>query len=463
LKGILVAKTPKSTKTSEDQEALDNATPATDRPQDDIEDAEVIGETSAGGPAAAGTPWTSGGAVPPRDIPEPATEDAASEAPTDAIDLTENAPEGEATEAAEEEVLLAEGEVSEPETGPKDDAADNTPTPPPAGAQRGASGFAGLVAGGLIAGILGFGAAQYANGGWPFATGDDPVGEAMTAQNTRIEDLSAQLAAAESEIATLQSDTSAADSAGQLQSSIDGLESSLSEATDQIAALTGRVDALEKMAPGDSAAAAEAAAAAYERELADMRAMLDAELAKIQDNQAAAEELQAQAAENAQAASARAALSRIMAALDTGQPFGDSLFDLTTATDTEAPPALAAVADEGVPTLGALQEAFPDAARAALDAAVRQAVADGTMGRGEAFLRVQLGTRSLEPKEGDDPDAILSRAEAYLHNGRLDDALTEVASLPEAAQPAMADWVAMAETRRDAIAAGSALADSLNQ
>ncbi len=407
-----MAKTPKSTKTSEDQEALDNATPATDRPQDDIEDAEVIGETSAGGPAAAGTPWTSGGAVPPRDIPEPATEDAASEAPTDAIDLTENAPEGEATEAAEEEVLLAEGEVSEPETGPKDDAADNTPTPPPAGAQRGASGFAGLVAGGLIAGILGFGAAQYANGGWPFATGDDPVGEAMTAQNTRIEDLSAQLAAAESEIATLQSDTSAADSAGQLQSSI---------------------------------------------------AMLDAELAKIQDNQAAAEELQAQAAENAQAASARAALSRIMAALDTGQPFGDSLFDLTTATDTEAPPALAAVADEGVPTLGALQEAFPDAARAALDAAVRQAVADGTMGRGEAFLRVQLGTRSLEPKEGDDPDAILSRAEAYLHNGRLDDALTEVASLPEAAQPAMADWVAMAETRRDAIAAGSALADSLNQ
>jgi hypothetical protein len=87
----------------------------------------------------------------------------------------------------------------------------------------------------------------------------------------------------------------------------------------------------------------------------------------------------------------------------------------------------------------------------------------GEIGRGEAFLRTQLGTRSLEPQEGDDPDAILSRTEFALNNGRIAEALDELSAMPDAAQPAMTDWIDRAQTRLAALEAGSALAQDLNQ
>lgn len=84
------------------------------------------------------------------------------------------------------------------------------------------------------------------------------------------------------------------------------------------------------------------------------------------------------------------------------------------------------------------------------------------MDRVSAFFRTQLGTRSLEPKEGDDPDAILSRAEAALKAGQLDTALAELAAMPEAGQPALAPWIASANARRDALAAATELSQQLN-
>jgi hypothetical protein len=79
-----------------------------------------------------------------------------------------------------------------------------------------------------------------------------------------------------------------------------------------------------------------------------------------------------------------------------------------------------------------------------------------------AFLRAQLGVRSLEPREGDDADAILSRAEAALAEGRLGDALAEIETLPEGARAAMSGWAAEATARRDALAAAEALSAELN-
>jgi hypothetical protein len=112
----------------------------------------------------------------------------------------------------------------------------------------------------------------------------------------------------------------------------------------------------------------------------------------------------------------------------------------------------------GVATLAELSAAFPEAARAALTAA-REASGESE-GLG-GFLRTQLGVRSLEPQEGDSADAVLSRAEAALRDGRLTDALAEVAALPEAGQAALAEWTARAETRQDAVAAAEELAQSL--
>jgi len=74
----------------------------------------------------------------------------------------------------------------------------------------------------------------------------------------------------------------------------------------------------------------------------------------------------------------------------------------------------------------------------------------------------QIGGRSVEPREGDDPDAILSRTEAAVTSGDLGAVLAEVSALPEGAQATMADWVAMVETRVAADAAMAELAATLD-
>ncbi|MEM9766121.1 MAG: hypothetical protein AAF968_27200, partial [Pseudomonadota bacterium] len=112
---------------------------------------------------------------------------------------------------------------------------------------------------------------------------------------------------------------------------------------------------------------------------------------------------------------------------------------------------------DGVATLASLQEDYPDLARAAL-AAMRAENAGGesTMGN---FLRNQFGVRSLEPQEGDSPDAVLSRVEGALTEGRLQDAIAEVGTLPSSGADILAPWVARAQMRIDAFAAADALTE----
>ena len=68
----------------------------------------------------------------------------------------------------------------------------------------------------------------------------------------------------------------------------------------------------------------------------------------------------------------------------------------------------------------------------------------------------------MTPKDGADPDAVLSRAEAALKEGRLNDALAEIETLPPEASAAMDGWVARARARRAAQDAAESLAQSLN-
>ncbi len=323
----------------------------------------------------------------------------------------------------------------------------------------------GFVLAGVIAGIIGFGAAQYASGGWPFATTpeEDPIASALEDQARDLSALGDRVDTNAASLSEIEGDTSLEELGGNLRADIVATQSRIEEINSRLGGIEERISALEKMPQGDSAEAAETAAAAYERELAEMRAMLDREIAALKEQQADAETLQLSASEAANAAAARAAMSRVMAALDNGQPFEDALFDLSTATGTEIPPGLEAVAPDGVPTLAGLQESYPDAARAALDDALRAMVEAGEIGRGEAFLRTQLGARSLEARAGDDPDAILSRAEAALKAGRIDSALETLDAMPEAAQPALADWIERARTRAAALESGAALSQSLNQ
>lgn len=339
------------------------------------------------------------------------------------------------------------------------------PATPVAKKGGGAGALVGFVTGGLLAAVIGFGAARYVvPEGWPFpgvAPEVDPVAAAVEAQGAEIATLSEAVGANASAIAAIQAD----DALGALRSDIEArlteTAGAIETATARLAEIDDRLSAVEKMAPEGSAAAA-AAAQAYDRELVALREMFQGELDTIKAAQADAAALQAQAAEAERAAAGRAAMSQVTAAFDNGRPFAEPLSEMAAATGIDLPEALRAAATSGVTTLAALQESFAPAARAALDAATKAAAEDGSISKWQAFVQGQLGTRSLEPKEGDDADAVLSRAEAALRQGQLEAALTELAALPEAAQAPMAAWSAQAQTRLDALTAGAQLAQDLN-
>jgi hypothetical protein len=139
---------------------------------------------------------------------------------------------------------------------------------------------------------------------------------------------------------------------------------------------------------------------------------------------------------------ARAAASRIIAAVESGAPFATALADLEATGASDIPEALKSAARDGVVTLAVLQGEIPSAARAALAESPQDAEA-GFIG----FLKRQLGARSIAPREGDDADAVLSRIEGAVRQGRLMDALAEAETLPTEAKSAMSDWLEKTTTR----------------
>lgn len=153
----------------------------------------------------------------------------------------------------------------------------------------------------------------------------------------------------------------------------------------------------------------------------------------------------------AQAATAAAALQ---AAIENAAPRDQALAELS-AAGVQVPEVLTG----DIPRLDQLRAGFPAAARNALQASM-QAVASeqGAMDKIGNFLRVQTGARSVEPREGDDPDAILSRANAAVEAGDIQGALDQIAALPQPGQQAIADWSAQAKLWVDANAALATLA-----
>ena len=146
----------------------------------------------------------------------------------------------------------------------------------------------------------------------------------------------------------------------------------------------------------------------------------------------------------------KSARAKLQAALDSGAPYGAAVADMA---GQDLPAILTDNAQSGLPTLQTLRTSFPDAARVALDTALQANMGESWAERVGAFLRGQTGARSLTPREGTDPDAVLSRAEAALAAGDLPTALTELDALPPQAQAALTDWRAKADLRLQAATA----------
>lgn len=423
------------------------------------------------------------------------TSDAKEAAATEAVEnaeeseSTEDAPvviEGEAEEVQAESESAGEADTEEPAEKTTEAEPISATVPAPAAAEPAPSGpgAMSLVFGGIVAGAIGFGASFLAPPPKPVI--DPGLSASIDAAGERIDELAAEVsalkeapapAAAEPDLSGIEARI------GELAGQIDTIASELSvldNALEQTSAaleagtedLSQRLAALESIDPSGMPEASEDQIAAFRERLeaitADTEARLNAatqRAAELEEQAAArAEEIEAAAAArvaemqaaaaNAEEEAARieaearrqAALADVRAALESGTAFAPAL-----ETFDEVPEDLAVVAEKGVPTLLELQRSFPQAARAALTQAATVPEDASTGDRLAAFLKRRTGARSLTPKEGSSPDAILSRAEAALESGDLETALTEIETLPEPSQAALGDWVERARTRAGAL------------
>jgi hypothetical protein len=369
--------------------------------------------------------------------------------------------------------------VADPDPAPVRQSESAVPAQPPAAARRGGSGsfFAALL-GGVLAAGGGFALARYLPQTATAPVDLSAIEQQLAAQSAENQALKAELerlagSMAEAPVATPDPDLIARVQA--LEVATPDAAPDLTPLTERIATLEARLGAIETM-PADGTGASPAAVAALAQQITAMQAevakaqgsdsalMADVQKlaaeaeARLQEAGTQAEALKAAVEAEGQAALARAAIARVRAALDAGVPFADALADL----GSTAPDALTAVADGSIATLAQLQQGFPAAARDALQAAIQSDMGDTWTERATSFLRAQTGVRSLDPREGTGPDAVLSRAEAALADGLVDQALTELAALPPAGTEKMAPWIAEAQRRLAAEAAVAELAAQLS-
>jgi hypothetical protein len=321
---------------------------------------------------------------------------------------------------------------------------DDTPKAEAKPAQRSGVLLA-LLLGGAIAAGLGFGAAQVVPQGWPLASTAE-LERKLTEQANDLAQLQTRLATLESQ--PLPDFSPLMDTLATLNGRVAALETGPAERAEDTATITAAIAQLQ------SELTALQASGPVPANITALAAEAEARLKEAEDQ---ANRLKAEAEALNFAAAQRIALAALRAAVESGAPFGPEL----AALGPDVPPLLSQAAETGVPSLAALQDSFAEAARAALEAALRADMGDSWTDRAMSFFRTQTGARSLTPREGSDPDAILSRAEAALAKGDLVTTLAELDSLPEVARAAIADWRNTADQRLSAITALRELADTV--
>lgn len=339
--------------------------------------------------------------------------------------------------------------------------------------------FWSVFLGGVVAAGLGFGLCYYLVAQGTLQTAET---ETFDAERAQISALEGQFGALQSEVQTLAGMPATDPRVDAVAGAVETVEATLAEVQGELGAvqaeieaqtgllanLEAQMEAIAALPEGtdtvDNAAVAALQAtlaqqqeenAAMQARLSEMASAAQAEMDAVRER---AGELQSETQAAVDDASNRAFVAGLTAALENGSGFAPAIGALT----LPAPDALSAVAETGVETLLDLQRQFPAAAREGLAESLKATVSDDPADRVFAFLRAQVGARSLEPREGDDPDAVLSRAQEAVNTGQLDVALSELAALPEEGQAAMASWIGAAQARVDALAALDTLAADIN-
>ena len=379
-------------------------------------------------------------------------------------------PDAEASDAPADVTEVSEESEETPQ--------DAKPTPAPVIKEtivERKAGFFPMLLGGVAVAVAGFGLSQYLGpNGWPFSDGAGfkaEISEKLSDQEQQINALESQLTELSPRVDGVESGLGGfaeiQSSLGEIAGKSDALETTLNAVEAQVSAMSERMIALEKRPM--EAAVSPATIAAYQAELDKLVASVDAERAEMEKQRQEVADLAQRAVEAEQSAQREALVSDLKIAtasvisdLNAGRPFAASLEPLIASNIVSVPEALTSVADTGVPTQSDLLNDFPKAARKAL-ATARASEDDGTRPSLTSYFAAQLGARSVKPRDGDDADAVLSRAEAAVANGDLEAAFKEIEGLSDDAKADMAEWMAAAKTRFDAVSAIQAISAELNK
>ncbi|MGV6838753.1 MAG: COG4223 family protein [Planktomarina sp.] len=345
----------------------------------------------------------------------------------------------------------AEVVVDEPVDALEYGAGDTTAKP----ANGGFKAMMPLVLGGVVAGGIGFGIASMMP-----APSIDPA--PMIALQEGQSQFEADLTQLRTDVTGLQNAPAPKDfgaDISELSSGLVDIQSSIRKTTEALDEISARLDAIENRPLSDQVAPG--ALAAFETEMQKLRDQIAAQMAEVETITNAAKEeviaaknqattLEQEASAKAQAGAAKSALNAISAAIANGGGYAAMLEEFAQNSDQAVPGVLADNAETGFATLAVLQADFPVFARQALAAA--RGTGDAPEGESgiASFFKSQLNVRSLTPKEGNDPDAVLSRAEDQLSQGNVALALDELNTLPAPALDVLAPWVAVARDRVDA-------------
>lgn len=255
----------------------------------------------------------------------------------------------------------------------------------------------------------------------------------------RLDRLEASLAGQTTELTTLKSQITGGEGSGAgvdvYRAELDGMRTEIGTLSDKVGGLATQV--------------------------ADVATKSDRQ---IETTQATVEQVQTEAAATVDAATSQAALAQIRAAMAAGGvPFAAPLATLAETPDLTLPEGLSAAGESGVASMATLRDSFPDAAHAAIRAAIMGGAENGgILDRSRAFLEAQVATRSLAPRDGVGPDAVLSRMEDKLRHDDLAGAIAESDNLPSEAAQAMSGWLDAAKLRANAETGFGALTADLS-
>jgi hypothetical protein len=431
-------------------------------------------------------------------------------APTIEGTATEVAFESEMEVAAKDEAPAAAKDAAAPEAGgaettaeigDKDEPEMAAAPQPPRSRGSGFKSFLSHLTAGLLGGLAGAGALALAWGHLPM---DEPApGPDVTSLENRVAKLEATpdtpgdataLAKLEDRIGELEGRkpetppevTALADRVSQLETSLKSMAEAAKDGgsvadaaaiSQQIGEAEQRLEAKIDGALAESKTADAASLEAMQKEIAAIEAKLKAlaeaefgsgDAAQLVPEMAALSErlgkLEAaiprladavdQDAAETRSATLAIAFANLRAAVAEGRPYAAELATLAALSPGAGDlGALLDYDDKGIPTLPELTRSFRVAKDAALAAAapeVEGSLLDRFLASAESMIKVR---RVDAEAKGDEPDAVLARAEAALDQGDLAATVKEVETLNGAPRAAFAAWLDQAHARLGADAA----------